>query len=87
MYTLTLLAEAQRDLAGLDPPAARRIAKRLIWLAEHFEQVQPEALTGELGDFFKLRVGDYRVLYKILHTEKTLQVYRIRHRREIYKSK
>lgn len=87
MYTLALLAEAQRDLAGLDPPTARRIAKRLVWLAEHFEQVQPEALTGELSSFLKLRIGDYRVLYRIVYTEKALQVYRIRHRREIYKTK
>lgn len=87
MHALTLLEDAQRDLAALDPQVARRIAKRLQWLVDHFEQIHPEALTGELADRFKFRVGDYRALYKIVHAEKMLVVYRIRHRREVYQDK
>jgi len=87
VHSLILLEEAQRDLAALDPQVARRITKRLQWLGDHFEQIHPEALTGELADRFKFRVGDYRALYKIAHVEKTLVVYRVRHRREVYQDK
>ena len=86
MYTTLLLEEAKRDLAALDPQIARRISKRLTWLGEHFEEIKPEALTGPKSDFFKFRVGDYRALYKIVQAEKILRVYRVRHRREIYKT-
>ncbi len=87
MYSIFILEEAQRDLAALDPQVARRIAKRLLWLGNHFEQIHPEALTGDLANRFKFRVGDYRALYNIVHAEKTLVVYRIRHRREVYQDK
>lgn len=87
MYNLVLLSQAQRDMIDLDPQVARRIAQRLQWLAENFEQIKPESLSGEMSDFLKFRVGDYRVLYKSIHTGKTLRIYRVRHRREIYKEK
>jgi mRNA interferase RelE/StbE len=87
VYTTLLLPEAKRDLAALDRPIAQRIAKRLEWLGEHFEEIKPEALTGSQSEFFKFRVGDYRALYKIEPAEKILRVYRIRHRREVYKEK
>ena len=41
MYRVELLDAAVRDLASLDKLAARRITKRIQWLAENFEQLQP----------------------------------------------
>lgn len=84
MYTVLVLREAERDLAALDPPAAKRISQRLIWLAEHFEEIKPEALTGNQSVYFKFRVGDYRALHTMDHAEKLLRIYRVRHRREVY---
>ena len=85
MYLAEITAEAERDLEQLDKPVARRIRKRIQWLADHFEQVTPEPLSGPLKDLYKLRVGDYRVLYDILRQERVLAVHRIRHRREVYR--
>jgi len=87
VYTPLILAEAKRDLAALDPPIAKRISQRLEWLGEHFEEIKPEAMAGSQGEFFKFRVGDYRALYMIDHAAKALRVYRVRHRREVYKEK
>lgn len=87
MYQLHILADAEHDLEQLDTSVARRITKRLKWLADNFEQVKPEALTGEWARFFKFQVGDYRALYKVVHAERLLAVYRIRHRREVYREK
>ena len=41
-------------------------------------------LTGTQNQW-RLRVGDYRVLYEIDDTQKTVTVYRIRHRRDSYR--
>ena len=49
----------------MDPPVARRIADRIRWLAEHFEEITPEPLTGDLAGLFKCREGDYRVIYNL----------------------
>ena len=85
MYRVLILESAQNDLAVLDKPVARRVQKRIQWLTENFERIKPEQLTGDLSRFFKLRVGDYRVLYKILHDEELFVVHRVNHRREIYR--
>jgi len=44
-----------------------------------------EALTGDLEGLFKLRVGDHRVVYGLLHEERSIIIHMIGHRREIYR--
>jgi mRNA interferase RelE/StbE len=79
------LDAAARELARLDKPLACRIIERTTWLAMNLDTISPEALTGELAGFYKLRVGNYRVIYEILHVEQTLVIHAIGHRREIYR--
>ncbi len=87
MFNLIILDAADHDLESLDKPVAKRIGSRIKWLAENIEHIKPEPLTGEWVRFFKLRVGDYRVIYKIFHDEQMIVIHRVRHRREVYKEK
>ncbi|VAW40662.1 RelE/StbE replicon stabilization toxin [hydrothermal vent metagenome] len=80
-----LSSTAKRELRRLDKPVARRILSRLLWLAENMNAITPTPLKGEWAGFFKLRVGDYRVLYEIIEEEPLIFVLRIGHRREIYR--
>jgi mRNA interferase RelE/StbE len=80
-----LLKSASRELKRIDPPIAQRIVDRIRWLAENFEQITPEPLKGNLAGFFKLREGDYRIIYEALRQERFIVVYHIGHRSEIYK--
>lgn len=74
---------ATKDLAKLDKTIARRILRKITWFSNNFERVMPEPLTGELKGTFKLRVGDWRVVYTIEGDTTVIQF--IGHRREIYK--
>jgi mRNA interferase RelE/StbE len=85
VYRIRILDAAARDLTKLDNPIARRLVRRINWLAENLDDLQPEALTGDLSGFFKLRAGDYRILYEILRDEQTIVIHLIGHRREIYR--
>jgi mRNA interferase RelE/StbE len=87
MFSLRILDAAAHDLAALDKQIATRIVKRIYWLAENFDSVKPQSLTGDLSDLYKLRVGDYRILYEALREEKVLVIHAVGHRREIYRSK
>ncbi len=58
----------------------RAIEAKLTFAPEEFG----EPLRRTLKGYWKLRVGDYRVIYKI--TGRTVMVLRIGHRREIYES-
>ena len=85
MYQVDFTSNAEADLARLDVPVAQRVLKRLRWLAENFEAITPEALTGQWQGVFKLRVGDYRVLYTCDKAQQKIVVHFVRHRREVYK--
>jgi mRNA interferase RelE/StbE len=86
-FRARLLYAAVRDLAGLDKPIARRVAERIGWLASNLGTIRPEALSGSLAGFYKLRVGDFRVIYEILDAEQILLVHAVGHRRDIYRKR
>ena len=79
---------AERELGKLDPPIARRI------LAFLHERVAPlddprslgEALKGSrLGEFWKYRIGDYRVIAGIEDAALRILVVRLGNRRDVYR--
>lgn len=81
-YRIRILETASQDLARLDKPVGRRIVQRIRWLAINLDALRLETLSGELAGFYKLRVGDYRVIYEVLWGE---LIHAIGHRREIYR--
>jgi mRNA interferase RelE/StbE len=85
MYQIRIIQTAARELERLDKPLAHRIIERIRWLAANLDEIHPEPLTGDLVGFYKLRVGNYRVVYEILHAEKVIVIHQIGHRRDIYR--
>ncbi len=83
-YTVEYEPEALTSLENLTTVVKKRIINKITWLAENFDQITPESLTGNLAAFYKLRVGDYRVIYEFSSTEKIIFIDQIGHRREIY---
>ena len=86
-WTVELDSGAKKDLARLRPPIARRILKflrqRLAKLAD--PRSIGEALHGsELGEFWKYRVGAYRLVCSIEDDRLVVLVLRVGHRREVY---
>jgi len=64
-YSIEFTSGAIADLGKIDRINQLRIAKKIKWLGENFEQITPLTLTGNLSGYFKLRVGNYRVIYTI----------------------
>jgi len=87
MYQVDFTSNAESDLARLDAQIAQRVLNKLQWLAENFDVIKPEPLTGQWQGVYKLRVGDYRVLYTYDQQKQKLIVHFVRHRREVYKLK
>lgn len=87
MYTVRMLKAASRELARLDKSAAHRIVERIRWLAEKVEKVRLEALKGHLAGLYKLREGDYRIIYELIRKEKVIIIHSIGHRRDVYQGK
>ena len=87
MYTIRILNAAARELAKLDKGVARRMVERIRWLAENLEKTKPKPLKGDLAGLYKLREGDYRIIYEIIRREKAIIIHSIGHRRKVYKKK
>ena len=85
MYDVVFSDRAQSDIRRLDRATAQRVIGKLRWLAENFEATKLTALTGPEQGRFRLRVGDYRVVYTVDRNKREIEVYRVRHRREVYR--
>jgi mRNA interferase RelE/StbE len=85
VYQIRIQDAASRELAKLDTSIARRIVNRINWLAKNLDDIRLEPLSGDLSGFYKLRAGDYRVLYQIVHDQQMIVIHAIGHRREVYK--
>ena len=75
--------DAFEDLRNLDKPIAKRILNKITWFTQHFDNITPEPLSGELVGTYKLRIGDWRVIYTIELDIIVIQA--VGHRKEIYK--
>ena len=87
-WTVEVSESALRELDKLDPQHARRILKFLDDRVAGSDDPRAEgqALQGaKLGEFWKYRVGDYRLICKIVDERLIVLVLRIGHRREIYR--
>ena len=71
----------------MDKAVSRRVVDRINWLAANLDAIRLEALTGDFAELYKLRVGDYRVIYEVLREERTIVIHAIGHRREIYRKR
>ena len=75
-------ASVARDLRKLGQATALRVLRKIEETLAH-EGHQGEALSGEFTGLYRLRVGDYRVIYA--RTDEGYLVLRIGHRREVYR--
>ncbi len=85
MYRLRTIQTATHELERLDKPVARRIAERINWLAANLDDIRPEPYKGDLAGLYKFRIGDYRVIYEILHDEKIIVIHQVGHQSEVYR--
>ena len=79
--------EAEKDLAGLDREVRRRVIDKIEWFRDNFDSVFPSVLSAELREFYKLRVGDWRVIYLINWENNIIKISYIDHRSRVYKIK
>ena len=84
MYEVLLERTAERDLKQLPSSQFLRIIPQLKTLAHNPRPPGSRKLTGADRDW-RVRVGDYRILYEIDDKAKVIRVMRVRHRREAYR--
>jgi mRNA interferase RelE/StbE len=82
-YVVTFAASAKKELRDLPTDAIRRLLPRIRELAENPRPVGCKKLQG-YKDRWRIRVGDYRVVYAIDDRASVVDITRIAHRKEVY---
>ncbi len=82
-YSLVINKSAERELRALQKTDLRRITERIRGLAQNPRPPGNEKLSGQ--DRYRIRQGDYRILYAVDDERRTIQVVKIGHRREVYR--
>lgn len=82
MYDVFLLPPAQKNLDGLEVRIFRQIIKKIRALTDEPRPHGCLKLTAEEG--YRIRTGDYRILYRIDDGAKRIFIYRIKHRKDAY---
>jgi mRNA interferase RelE/StbE len=82
-YSLEIKHSAQKELDALDDTLFSRIDRKILALADNPRPAGCKKLRG-YKDQWRIRIGDWRVLYVIDDAAKLVSVTRIAHRREVY---
>ena len=81
--TIRLKTRAERELDRLPFTLARRIWRKLLVLAKDSRSRGTSKL--EESDGYRIRIGDYRIVYIVDDREQTVDIIRVAHRREVYR--
>jgi mRNA interferase RelE/StbE len=84
-YRLNFTEGVQGSIKSLDKNIRQRVFDKLKWFIQNVDNLTLLPLKGNLSGLYKLRVGDYRIIYEVNLNDKVVTVHKIGHRKEIYK--
>lgn len=82
-YKIEIRDTAKKQILKISPPHFQRIEAHIDALAHNPRPPDALKLKGETG--YRLRVGDYRILYEIDDERQEVVIYRVKHRRDVYR--
>lgn len=84
-YKVQFRRSAEKSLEKLDPRSRARILRGIVALADDPRPPGVKALSGQEA-LWRIRIGDFRVVYQVRDDELLVLVVRVAHRREVYRS-
>lgn len=82
-YKILLKPSAVKDLNQLPDKEVNRLLSHINNLSEEPRPIGIQKLSNQDG--FRIRSGNYRVLFEINDTSQTIFIYRIKHRKDVYR--
>ena len=82
-YTITFTRPARKEFEKLSLQLETRIFKRIEYLGQEPRPTGCQKLRGQ-NDLWRIRIGDYRVIYKIDDLKKVVDIIGVRHRKHAY---
>ncbi len=83
-YSVSIRRQALKELAKLPPADTRKVTDAIDMLSEEPRPVGCKKLKGRSEAMWRVRVGDYRVIYSIDDEIEVVEVGKIGHRKDVY---
>ena len=83
MYSVQVIRRAMRDISRLPSQYARLVSNHISRLSENPRPADAKRLRARTD--YSLRVGVYRILYDIDDHTRVVTIYRVKHRRDVYR--
>ena len=84
-YQVLVKVSAEKEIRRLPSSARKRVIAAILALQDDPRPSGVRKLKGRLAESYRLRVGAYRVLYRIDDAQRRVVIFRVRHRREVYR--
>ena len=84
MYKIILSKSSEKFIEKSGKIIFERISKKLEQLRINPFPSDCKRVEGQTGKIFRVRVGDYRILYEVLHKEVIIQIIKIDKRSKVY---
>lgn len=84
-YKVLIKASAERDVRRLPRDVRERVAFAILALREEPRPSGVRKLKGRGEEGWRIRVGNYRVVYQIDDSLCRVTIFRVRHRRDVYR--
>jgi mRNA interferase RelE/StbE len=84
MYRVLITRTAEKQLKKLPPDIQRKIAAMIVSLGIEPRPFSSKKMTGSSATY-RIRVGNYRIVYDILEREVVVTVLKVGHRKDIYR--
>lgn len=86
-YAIEFAPRTEKQLAAIPKPIRMRILDRIENLKKNPRPENIEPLHGNDSDLYRIRQGDYRIVYSIQDKRLLVLIVRVVHRKEVYKKK
>jgi len=83
MYKIIIERKAAKEIESLPNDTIQRITDAIKNLKLNPRPHGSKKLKGEVG--WRVRIGDYRILYTIVDNQKLITIYKVKHRKEAYR--
>jgi mRNA interferase RelE/StbE len=83
-YAITFARSARKELEALSRPLVAKVLKRIEALGQDPRPSGCRKLVGQ-GNLWRIRAGDYRVIYEIDDRRRTVDISAVRHRSDAYR--
>ena len=85
IYQIIIQDSVQKELKQLPQAELKKIQKTILSLAENPFPNGCLKLEGTKEKLYRIRKGDYRIIYSVNHNIVTITILKIAHRRDVYK--